>query len=165
MSQRKMNDELAAFEAALASLSPAESRIDRDRLMYLAGRVSGASAGAKPPRGGPLRASLWPVATAASLLAAVTVVAMFLGRGPRVVEKVVYVRVDVEKPQPEPRRPQSSAVAGQERQPARYLELRRLIVAQGVDALPKVKRGSSSQTKVPKWEAGSPNRIDPWLGG
>ena len=77
MSQKRLNDELAAIEAALCSLTPAASGIDRDRLMFLAGRASARHHGRK---------ILWPTATAASLLLAVTFGILWTnGSGPRLV--------------------------------------------------------------------------------
>ena len=38
--KKRLNEELAAIEAALGSLTPAASSIQRDRLMFLAGRAS-----------------------------------------------------------------------------------------------------------------------------
>jgi hypothetical protein len=61
MSEERLNSELAAIEAALCSLKPAPSNIQRDRLMFLAGK---ASATCHIPK------LLWPMTTAASLLAA-----------------------------------------------------------------------------------------------
>jgi hypothetical protein len=40
MSEERLNSDLAAIEAALCSLTPAASNIQRDRLMFLAGRAS-----------------------------------------------------------------------------------------------------------------------------
>jgi hypothetical protein len=66
MSQERLNDELAAIEAALCSLTPAASGIQRDRLMFLAGKAAGNRSSSRRR----LVAALWPLATAASLLAA-----------------------------------------------------------------------------------------------
>jgi hypothetical protein len=67
MSQERLNDELAAIEAALCSLTPAASGIDRDRLMFLAGKTAG-NRGTRRR----LAATFWPLATAASLVVAAT---------------------------------------------------------------------------------------------
>ena len=173
-----MNKGLPAFEAALASLSPAASAIDRDRLMYLAGQAVGAQS--------PRRHSawLWPSATAASVLLAVTLAGMLLTRGPRVVEKTVYIPakppVEADAPpivQPE----QSPAAAGDEtpappekidRTPKRkkkprgdYLQLRRMVVARGVDALPKLKpRQPAPGAEIPKWSPGPRTDLEPSFG-
>ena len=96
MCEKRLSGELAAIEAALCSLTPAPSGIQRDRLMFLAGEASvnrksifgvrrlaaafcgiwtnsdqcreaeKAAASRRTPN------LLWPVATAASLLAAAT---------------------------------------------------------------------------------------------
>jgi hypothetical protein len=68
MSEERLNDELAAIEAALCSLMPTVSGIDRDRLMFLAGK---AAANRRLLRRR-LTATFWPLATAVSLLAALT---------------------------------------------------------------------------------------------
>lgn len=52
------DENLSDFERALADLSPAEARLDRDRLMFDAGRAAG-------QRAAPW---LWPLATAAMAL-------------------------------------------------------------------------------------------------
>ena len=60
-----ISDELAKFEKAIADLRPAASRVDRDRLMFEAGRASGggngpASLAIKPWHTG---SALWPTTT------------------------------------------------------------------------------------------------------
>ena len=61
----ELPEDLKAIEASLIGLTPAAGQLDRDRVMYLAGRAS-----AKPtPR---VAAIGWPLATAASLLLALT---------------------------------------------------------------------------------------------
>jgi hypothetical protein len=69
MSEERLSDELAAIEAALCSLTPTPSGIQRDRLMFLAGK---ASVNRKSRYRRRIAALLWPIATAASLLAATT---------------------------------------------------------------------------------------------
>jgi hypothetical protein len=90
MSEKRLNDELAAIEAALCSLQPVPSNVQRDRLMFLAGR---ASADRLPLHGRPrLPAWLWPCATAASLLVAIALGVLWsTGGKPEIVERVVYV--------------------------------------------------------------------------
>lgn len=91
MFEDRLNDELAAVEAALASLTPTRSGVQRDRLMFLAGRASQAD-GALLRRRRRFTVWLWPCATAASLLvAAVLGVVWAAGGRPEVVERVVYV--------------------------------------------------------------------------
>ena len=78
MSQDRVNPDLAAVEAAVGSLRPAASGVDRDRLMYLAGRAAGGDGSHHARR----RAGwFWPCSTAASLLVAVTFAGMWLSRG------------------------------------------------------------------------------------
>ena len=96
MSEERLSGELAAIEAALCSLTPTPSAIQRDRLMFLAGKASAHRASShnvlltlharfwrrlgltRSVRSTtvidpPLRAAwLWPIATAASLVAAAT---------------------------------------------------------------------------------------------
>ena len=76
--------ELTAIASALGSLSPAKSRVDRDRLMYEAGRAS-----ARP---GVLARGGWP-AVAAAFAALALGEAAVLARRPesRIVERLVYV--------------------------------------------------------------------------
>jgi hypothetical protein len=84
MSQERLNDELAAIEAALCSLSPAHSGIERDRLMFLAGKK--AAMNRRTPK------LLLAMATAASLLAAATFGTLWVaGNQPRLVERPVVV--------------------------------------------------------------------------
>ncbi len=74
MSEERLSEELAAVEAALASLRPAPSRIRRDRLLRLAGQISAAprSRRSVPGLAGGRRAIRWAtgLATAACLLVA-----------------------------------------------------------------------------------------------
>jgi hypothetical protein len=67
------------LEAALGALRPSTARIDRDQLMFEAGRQSGC-------RRGPV---VWQVLSGA--LAAALVMSVSLHRTPREVERVVYV--------------------------------------------------------------------------
>lgn len=78
-----LTPDLRAFEAALAALAPKAAALDRDRLMYEAGRASLA------PLHPPHRGWAWPAAfSAMSALAASLLLALVL-RPPTVVERVV----------------------------------------------------------------------------
>jgi hypothetical protein len=93
MSAERLNDELKAVEAALTSLRPTASTIQRDRLLYLAGRASAARVATQRRR--KMLAWLWPCTTAASLLAAATFGVLWAAdTNTQVVERVVYVQVD-----------------------------------------------------------------------
>ncbi len=82
MSEEPIDAELAAIEAALGSLKPAASALQRDRLMFLAGRASAATTLALlPTRRRRIAVWLWPCATALSLAVAVAFAVL---RGARV---------------------------------------------------------------------------------
>jgi hypothetical protein len=90
MSKERLNDELTAIEAALGSLTPVPSSVQRDRVMFLAGRA--AADRATPPRRRRWAAWLWPCVTSASLLAAVVFGGLWSTIDkPTIVERVVYV--------------------------------------------------------------------------
>jgi hypothetical protein len=82
-SEKPLDAEMAAIEAALGSLTPAASGIARDRLMFLAGR---ASVGAEPAcrrRASRSRVAwVWPCTTTASLLAAFAFAALWISLPP-----------------------------------------------------------------------------------
>src|SRR5579871_2417889 len=81
--------DLKPFEAALAGLKPARSRIDRDRLMYQMGFSAKCDERRAVPRRSRASGFVWPLATAASLLVAVGLAAVVLFRAPS--ERIVYV--------------------------------------------------------------------------
>jgi hypothetical protein len=142
MPEKRMNKELAAVEAALAALKPAASLVDRDRLMFLAGRAS--AAGIATGDGYPTGAFatnrkaqwLWPCLTAVSLLLALVSTGALMLHGPapakNAPQKLWY----------EDARLQASAVKPQRRAAPRhdmaisYFALNRLIAEEGADALP-----------------------------
>ncbi len=162
MSQEKLNAELAAVEAVLLSLKPKPSSLERDRVLFLAGRAS-------LRRRGP-GSWLWPCATAASLLAAVTLGGVLLVRGgPNVVERVVYIEATAPTGE--------STVAGDTvggdsvgdwpvRKELRtdYLQLRRLVLTEGVDALPELRATPAADTEIPKWRPGLHIKLEELLG-
>ncbi len=141
MSEERLNDEL---ETALASLSPKATSVDRDRLMYLAG-LAAASKSPAPSR-------LWRLATAASLLMAASFGGMLLVRGS---QQVVYIErhepADVSQPDRSSVAAQDDHRPQQKQIPADYLKLRRLVLADGVDALPSPKPRPGSGGEIPKW--------------
>lgn len=179
MSQNKLNRKLAALEASLASLRPKPSAIDRDRLIYRAGQAAAGNRERSARRSSAAGPWHWQLATALSLLVAVIFGGMLLSRnGPRVVERVVYVEKSIASPLPEPTPAVNGADAGDTamatavgERPRRkklrtdYLQLRRLVLAEGVEALPKWKAGSPSAAAVPKWNPDSRNELKQLLGG
>ncbi len=156
MSEERMSHDLAAVEAALASLRPAPSALDRDRLMFLGGQAS-----ARRQRA--WGASwLWPCATAATVLVACTLGVLLAGRsGPQVVERIVYVEsgghpdTGVRPHEASPAQGGSERLlAGREELPVDYLELRQLVLARGLDALP------APSSATPPDRQGPPARSD-----
>jgi hypothetical protein len=156
--------ELKPFEAALGSLAPAGSRIDRDRLMYLAGAASAtyavsaaAAVGAaaqEPNRRSRSRSVFWPCAAAAMLLVSLGLGALVALRGPA--ERVVYVDRPVVN-QESSAAPSVTAPAGdsetrfaasQGSADASYLVLREHVLRLGVNALdaPSPEVGGSHRT-------------------
>ena len=89
MSEQEVPPDLSALADALAGLKPRPAALDRDTLMFRAGRASA-------PRGW-----RWPLATAVSALIALSLgVALLVRPQPRVVERIEYVRVEVPVPAP-----------------------------------------------------------------
>lgn len=128
------DDELAALQAALARLAPAPDGINVARLLFRAGQASV-----------PRRTWAWPAATAASALLAATLGAVLVLRPlPPPAERIVIVKEPAPSPQPavpvSPRVPDETASvpaeADQPRGDGDYLQLRREVLARGVDALP-----------------------------
>ena len=132
--------ELTELATALGSLAPAQARLDRDRLMFEAGRQAARNAG---PRWA------WP-ALAATLAAAALGEAVFLTQRPepRTIERVVvrYVPVPVSAPPVEtiasvpPSVPASVPVYRPWSAPAggsAYEALRWQVLRFGIDALPE----------------------------
>jgi len=84
--------ELKAVEAELAGLCPRDDRLDRERLVFLAGQASLAG------RPGPRAAWAWPASLAGMTAVAATLLAMLLARPePAVVERIRIVKVPVEQ--------------------------------------------------------------------
>lgn len=136
MSNDRQNEDVGDIEAALGSLTPAPSGIDRDTLMFRAGQASTRHTG----RGLPVAAVLMALTTA------VLGGALLMRPAPRVTERVVYVQLE---------RPQTAQVgrvtpeemdrlAERGRAWAEYVELRRRVSAEGPDALPTAEPAESS---------------------
>ena len=97
--EAELPPELKAIEAELAALSPREDRLDRQRLIFLAGQASAAGRGGRS-------GWAWPASLAGMTAVAATLLVMLLVRPePRVVERVRVVEVpvgtkgsDLEKP-------------------------------------------------------------------
>ncbi len=154
---------LAAVENALSSLTPTPTGVDRDRVMYLAGRAA-----AERSPDSRLRAYwLWPCATAASVLLAVTFATMWAGRG----EPVVVYR---DRPVAAPRQSQRRDAAIEEKvesaSPRKqwrtdYLRLRRLVITQGVGAFPESEAAPASDVETLRWRSGFDRTLEELLEG
>ncbi|MFC1596606.1 hypothetical protein ACFL5Q_01485 [Planctomycetota bacterium] len=147
MSEERLSEALTAMEAGLASLQPKPSSLHRARVLYLAGQASvrEAKAVSRNTRVG----WLWPVATAGSLLLAVTLAGVLLlgGARPPTVERVVEVPVDPPEDSTG-ERDHLLAVSGESLGPPLridYLVLRRLVLTQGLDALPVAQAPASPE--------------------
>ena len=82
-------EDLKALEAALAALVPRSDRLDRDRLMFLAGQATGSQ-----PRAAVSRPWAWPAAFSAMTALAASLLLMLVTRpGPQIVERIVEVPV------------------------------------------------------------------------
>ncbi len=136
MSEQPPDAALAALEQALAALAPAPGRLDRDQLMFRAGRASV-----------PRRGWLWP-ATAAALVLLSSGLGLTLALRPDrpAVERIVYKYKERPAPvQPQravtPDRPRvapAAAAPAEDPSPAAtpHLRLQEQILRWGLDAVP-----------------------------
>ena len=149
MSEKRINEDLLAVEAALTALNPAASLLDRDRVMFLAGR---ASANAYLPPTRHMKTQwLWPCATAVSLLLAIASSGMLFLRGTAMGEKeAAYVKSNTTQtaeniPQPlwyehtqkeTPEVKPAAPIVRRDNMQMDYLSLSMLVAEKGIDALP-----------------------------
>ena len=181
--------DLKPLEAALGSLAPAASRIDRDRLMFLAGAasidatssavtgeiLSAAKAGddcARLPRHWQRRffATFWPLATAVLLLISIGLGAVLAFRQPG--ERVVYVERQPTQDSQSSRPLASSAAPpinafadrtiASASADASYLVLRQQVLRRGVAALDST---SKSDQRPEANEARNRALLNELLGG
>ncbi len=174
-----LSEDVDDFERALASLTPCARGVNRDQLMFFAGKVS---AEQTPALAGSAR-WLWPAATVASTFAAAVLGILFaaqIGREP-VRERTVIVpdriAVDEEAPPkdaadsltdgarqeaPEPfldAAPDGQLADGRVARPD-YLRLRRTALTDGVEALPLPSHSASLGAESPAsyWQSTQPLR-------
>jgi hypothetical protein len=87
---RQLPSELQSFEAALAQLRPSAARIDRDRLMFLAGQAS-VNRDAIAERSGVLSRWFWPASSAVMTGVAAALLFVLVMRPPAAVEGTARV--------------------------------------------------------------------------
>ncbi len=161
-----MNQPNDPLENSLRQFAPRASSIDRDRLMFLAGREAG---GERRAEGAIRRVAWgWPVATfVSSGVAACFAIALGLQLAQPPRERIVVREVLVQPPQSTVAqapsipvavsKPQSmSAPIGISLPAGSLLQMRNLALRFGVDALPTDRAASSSS-------ATAPSPIEPWL--
>ncbi len=167
MSQEKLNEELAALEAALRSLGPRPSNVDRGRVMFLAGQAAGKRSLSAKRR----RASwVWPCVAVVSLVMATTFGGLLFVRDqPQVEERVVYVKANGTDVKPDengevevadhqgPRTP--------DRPQTRSPDVYRLVLIHGIEALPELKPAPGRGAGVPTWRPGSGSDLQRLFGG
>jgi hypothetical protein len=114
---------LSSLEVSLAALRPAPAGLDRDRLMFEAGRKAGR------------RGWFWPAATAALFLTTATLAGVLVFRP--VPERVVPVVVHDRPPAPEAFVPKTPDPPPDRGTVAGYLRLRDDVAEHGLDGLPR----------------------------
>jgi hypothetical protein len=93
MSENRLSGELTEIEAALGSLTPRASGVERDQVMFLAGQASAGRTDTLRRRR--IAIWLWPCATAASLLVAAAFGTLWAaGTHSTSVPQIVYVPVE-----------------------------------------------------------------------
>jgi hypothetical protein len=141
MSHENLDPKLLALESALAALSPAPGRLDRDRLLFRAGQ---AAAG---------RRWLWPCATAAlAIVSAALGIFVAVRPEPQPVVQVVYVPFKDSESSPPANAystPDGEAVALRP-EALSYFQLEQLVGRWGVDALPESARSESGDSAPPQ---------------
>jgi len=153
MSPSRQDPALSALESSLAELAPQQAAIDRDRLLFEAGRASALRRG--------MRSWIWP-GTSALLAVVLLALAARIARGPA--ERIVYV-VRESQPAADPLAGGShqaelvdegtggQGFAARDDRPPEgnspgfdalsYFALRQRVLTEGVDAIPELSTGGS----------------------
>jgi hypothetical protein len=152
-SEERLPDELEELQRALKLLEPLPGRLDRSRLIYLAGRASAgvAPSGTTAARAKQKRNWAWPASTAAMTLVAATLAVALAVRPPprqQIVRETVYVKQpaldasDIRRTlvfDPAPQQPASvDEPGGVLTAPFLGMSMQRAVLEQGADALPDV---------------------------
>ena len=158
MPEEAHHPELAATEAALASLAPLPGQLDRDQLMIRAGQASATR-----------RHWLWPAATSAiALLSTGLGLALVLQPAPQQITHVVYIPVEAPSSSTLPtaylESPSSDATGSQPADrppPLSSYQLEQLALRFGVEALPETQSGEAREplTPVPILDRRDSNRL------
>ena len=155
MSQVPPEPEPSEIESALARLTPARSRIDRDRVMFQAGMMQAQTASRRP--------WVWPSIAATLAVVALSESAMLAVRpGPQAViaqQAQPAAESRPTAPAPEPVQILSQSPAAEPEQPGMWysgggesLALRRQVLRFGIDGLPELPP-LLSQSDVPPTES------------
>ncbi len=137
--ESQMNESLESFAASLSSLTPRSSEVNRDRLMYEAGRAA-ALKGLVAGRSG---VRFWKFTTALSTVAAACFAMLSMQNFGVKPETVVQQKVDPAVPMNVVREaeemPEAIEVAAAPVRPlnSSYLSQRNLVLSEGVDSLPR----------------------------
>jgi hypothetical protein len=134
-------DPLNRLESALRRLTPSAEPLDRDALLYEAGRAYESARAAVPPPRWP-----WPLAAAVSAMLAVAFGIALLTMSARVVERVVYPKPPLAPPQavvpppmppPAPEQPPDvPSTSPWDPDPTPYEQARDNVLRWGLDGLP-----------------------------
>ena len=158
------NSELTSFEAMLASLVPA-TKLDRDSVLYEAGRVAGL-AEQRSQTSGWARLQKWTITLL--VLVSLTTTALWIrewGTTRKVVENPTQ---EPEHPSKRDVRPPSDAPVADEKGPANdgaeftlvsspardYFELRDRVLVEGMDAFPQTESRSGESHPIPTLGSG-----------
>lgn len=170
MSTRRMREDLAAVEAALASLNPTPCSVDRDQMMYQAGVASAEKTSPSAP--GQWSSWLWPCGTAATTLLAVTFASLWLASIDRQIaeREVEPPRAGEVEKQEAGEHPAAVARSAQvardgERFRTDYLALRRLLLSKGVDALKQPAPMRPPDAESSGWRSGDRRALRELLEG
>jgi hypothetical protein len=138
MSDERQTPELSELEAALGGLSPRPASVDRDALLYRAGRA----AGARP----------WRRATAISTLFALALAGVLVTRP--VVERPVPVPAPTAPDVDSLTSPDVESVPshGGREGPSLYLQMQEQVLSRGLDGLPSFQMRSEPGSPAPAEE-------------
>ena len=134
-----MNESLESFAAALSSLTPRSADVNRDRLMYEAGRAAGLK-GLVPNRAG---VRFWKFTAAFSTVAAACFAMLSMlsfGAKPETIvrqDAPLSTKPNVKQELPAEQRSLVEIAATVRPMNSTYLSQRNLVLAEGIDSLPQ----------------------------